>query len=150
DLARLPVRDWDAAFGRLSALLKKERGKILLILDEFQWMAEASPELPSILQKWWDQIWSRNGRVFLVLCGSYMGFMEREVLAHQSPLFGRRTAVMHLKPLPFQESRRFHRRLPLKEQVKRHLLCGGIPAYHKLFSSSENLSRQIIVSFLEP
>jgi uncharacterized protein len=150
DLAGLPIHDWDTALGRLNAFLQKARGKTLLILDEFQWMAEASPELPSVLQKWWDQHWSRQGRLFLVLCGSYMGFMEREVLAHRSPLFGRRTAVLHLKPLPFQESRKFHSRLPLKEQMKRHLLCGGIPAYHKFFSSSESLSSQLIASFLEP
>ncbi len=150
DLATLPIHDWDTALGRLNAFLQKTPGKTLLILDEFQWMGEASPELPSLIQKWWDQSWSRRGRLYLVLCGSYMGFMEREVLAHRSPLFGRRTAVMHLKSLSFQESRKFHARMPLKEQAKRYLLCGGIPAYHKFFSASESLSRQLIASFLEP
>jgi len=149
DLANLPIHDWDTALGRFNAILRKTRGKTLLVLDEFQWMVEASPELPSLLQKWWDQYWSREGRLFLVLCGSYLGFMEREVLAQKSPLFGRRTAVIHLQPLPFHESRQFHSRLPLKEQVKRHFICGGIPAYHKFFSSRESLSQQIIASFLE-
>lgn len=150
DLANLPIHDWDTALGRFNAVLQKTRGKTLLVLDEFQWMVEAAPELPSLLQKWWDQHWSRHGRLFLVLCGSYMGFMEREVLAQKSPLFGRRTAVLHLKPLPFHESRRFHSHLPLKEQAKRHFICGGIPAYHKFFSSRESLSQQIAASFLEP
>jgi AAA+ ATPase superfamily predicted ATPase len=146
----LPIHDWDTALGRLSAHLKRSRGKTLVILDEFQWMAEASPELPSLLQKWWDAEWSRNGKIFLVLCGSYVGFMEREVLGRRSPLFGRRTAVLHLKPLSFSESRLFHPGLSLKEQVKRHLLCGGIPAYHKLFTSPDGLPGQLTTAFFTP
>jgi uncharacterized protein len=149
DLTALPITDWDAVFGRLSVGLKKMRGKSLIVLDEFPWMAQASPELPSLLQKWWDREWSRNGKVVLLLCGSYFGFMEREVLSQKSPLFGRRTGVMLLRPLPFVESRQFHKNLPLKEQLKRHLLCGGIPAYHKLLQSSGSLSEGLIRAFFD-
>lgn len=150
DLVQLPIDNWDTVLGRLNAALKKTRGKTLLVLDEFPWMAQASPELPSLLQKWWDTSWSRSGHTFLLLCGSYFGFMEREVLAQKSPLFGRRTAVMQLKPLPFRDSRQFHKALPLKEQVKRYLLCGGIPAYHKIFLSNASLSEHLIRAFFEP
>ncbi len=150
DLVHLPINDWETAFARLNVAFQKISGKTLLILDEFQWMVEAAPELPSLLQKWWDHHWSRDGRLFLVLCGSYLGFMEREVLAQKSPLFGRRTAVLHLKPLTFLESLKFHPALPLKEQAKRYFLCGGIPAYHKMFAARESLSQQISNLFLEP
>lgn len=34
------------------------------------------------LQELWDRNWSKSGRMFLILCGSYIGFMEREVLLH--------------------------------------------------------------------
>lgn len=150
DLARLPIHDWDTLFGRLNTVFQKARGKTLFVLDEFPWMAQASPELPSLLQKWWDAHWSKNGKVFLILCGSYFGFMEREVLAQKSPLFGRRTAVLQLKPLPFEDSRQFHPGLSLKEQAKRHLLCGGIPAYHKMFGSNAGFPEQLISAFFEP
>src|SRR4051812_36814221 len=43
-LALMSFRDWDTVFSRLTDYLKKTRGKTLVILDEFQWMAEASPE----------------------------------------------------------------------------------------------------------
>ena len=76
--------------------------------------------------------------------------MEREVLAQKSPLFGRRTAVLHLKPLSFPESRAFHGSWPLKEQAKRYLLCGGIPAYHKMFSGKDGLTQQLLTAFFEP
>jgi AAA+ ATPase superfamily predicted ATPase len=86
----------------------KGPAKLSLVLDEFQWMVEASPELPSVLQELWDRRWRDSGRLLLVLCGSYVGFMEREVLGERSPLFGRRTAQIHLKPFPFREARLFH------------------------------------------
>ena len=146
-LTLLGFSDWDVVFARLTDGLKKLKGKILVILDEFQWMAEASPEIPSLIQKWWDRSWSRDRKLMLVLCGSYLGFMEREVLGKKSPLFGRRTAVLQLEPLPFSESRLFHPHLPIKEQVKRHILCGGIPAYHKLFVSKDSLIQQIVEAF---
>ena len=52
-----------------------------------RWTAGASPELPSVLQELWDRRWKR-GRVMLILCGSMIGFMEREVLGAKSPLLG--------------------------------------------------------------
>jgi hypothetical protein len=32
----------------------------------------------TILQELWDRKWSRQNNVLLILCGSYLGFMERE------------------------------------------------------------------------
>ena len=42
-----------------------------------------------------------NRRIVLVLCGSTISFMEREVLGAKSPLFGRRTSQMDLRPFDF-------------------------------------------------
>ena len=70
--------------------------------------AGASPELPSVLQELWDRRWKR-GRVMLILCGSMIGFMEREVLGAKSPLFGRRTAQIRLAPFGCGRLQRFTR-----------------------------------------
>jgi uncharacterized protein len=106
-LSETSVDTWKRA---LELVVGRWRGahKLILILDEFQWTAEASPELPSVLQELWDRDWKRSGKVMLVVCGSFIGFMEREVLGEKSPLFGRRTAQIHLKPFSFSESRQFH------------------------------------------
>src|SRR6267154_1144689 len=48
----------------------------IVVLDEFQWLCESAPELPSVLQKLWDHRWQHERRPFIVLCGSYIGFME--------------------------------------------------------------------------
>ena len=38
----------------------------------------SSRELPSVIQECWDRSWRDSGKVMLILCGSYVGFMERE------------------------------------------------------------------------
>src|SRR5688572_18665207 len=100
-LAQLPATDWRAT---LEAVTGRARsGKLAIVLDEFQWTTGASPELPSVLQELWDRKWRKSGQVMLILCGSFVGFMEREVLGRKSPLFGRRTAQIHLQPFDYRE-----------------------------------------------
>ncbi|MEK7675519.1 MAG: ATP-binding protein [Verrucomicrobiota bacterium] len=116
-LAQARVTNWKSALELVGQRLPG-KGKFILALDEFQWIAEASPELPSVIQELWDRVWSRSGRVLLILCGSYIGFMEREVLGRRSPLFGRRTAQILLRPFSHLEAARFHPRLSTVDQAR--------------------------------
>ncbi len=146
---RLPIEDWDIVFERLDKFFNTQREKAIIVFDEFQWLVESSPDIPSLLQKWWDACWSKNGKVIIVICGSYLGFMEREILGNKSPLFGRKTGLIRLAPLSFSESRHFYDNLTLKEQLKRYLIFGGIPSYHKLCRGAANLSSELISLFFD-
>lgn len=133
-------------------------GKLVLALDEFQWLAGASPELPSVLQELWDRGWSDSGELLLILCGSYIGFMEREVLGARSPLFGRRTGQLRLRPFGYREARAFHPDWSLIDAAKAYFICGGVPAYMETFEPTRsilaNLERSVLdehgVLFREP
>ena len=103
--------------------------KLVLALDEFQWIAASSPGLVSGLQQCWDRSWRDGGNVVLLLCGSYLGFMEREVLGKASPLFGRRTAQIHLQPFGYLEAARFHPRWSIADRATAYFLVGGLPQY---------------------
>jgi AAA+ ATPase superfamily predicted ATPase len=71
-LAAFPAERWSAALD--AVMTRRPPGKkIALAFDEFQWMVEASPELPSLLQERWDREWQHSGDVMLILCGSYVG-----------------------------------------------------------------------------
>ena len=148
-LAGLAASGWrealQAAAGRAPA-----GTRWVLALDEFQWMAEASPELPSVLQELWDRDWSRGGRVLLILCGSYLGFMEREVLGRRSPLFGRRTAQIRLQPFGFREAAAFHPRFSREDQVRLHAVLGGIPWYLRLVDGDRSVADNLARLLLDP
>ena len=149
-LAEAAVTAWKHAL-ELVVGRWKGPGKLVLILDEFQWTVEASPELPSVLQELWDHSWKRSGKVMLIVCGSYFGFMEREVLGEKSPLFGRRTAQIQLKPFSFPESRKFHPGASLKQQALTWFVCGGVAQYLGAFdaraSFRQNVERTLLDEF---
>lgn len=147
-LAQTRIETWKAALETVGNRWNGD-GKLVLVLDEFQWMVEASPELPSVIQELWDRTWSRKASFFLVLCGSYLGFMEREVLGKQSPLFGRRTGQIHLKPFNHLESAGFHPRLSEEDHARIYAICGGIPAYLLALDSSLSVEQNIATRLLD-
>lgn len=133
----------------LTAVMTAAKSKKLVIaLDEFQWLAEANPELPSILQALWDRAWQKSGNLVLILCGSYIGFMEREILGKKSPLFGRRTAQILLKPFDYREAADFHPRYSLADKARVYFLCGGMPLYLKFFRQDRSIASNIEDNFL--
>jgi uncharacterized protein len=122
---------------------RKRPGKLVLALDEFQWMVATSPELPSVIQELWDRHWRRAGDIMLILCGSYLGFMEREVLGKKSPLFGRRTAQIQLRPFAHREAGAFHPGWSRADRATLYFICGGIPFYLRLFDPRRSVERNV-------
>jgi len=148
-VAELPDDDWR----RPLELISRHRGpdKLVVVFDEFQWTAGTSPGLQGLLQELWDLHWRDSGQIFLILCGSYIGFMEREVLGAKAPLFGRRTGQIFLKPLPYRTAAELHPRWSLRHRAEAYFLCGGIPAYLRCFDDSKSIEaniRDVILSEL--
>lgn len=145
-LAGAAPQTWDAALKLVIGAAPANR-KLVLVLDEFQWLCASSPELPSVLQRLWDLEWQRGNRLLLILCGSFIGFMEREVLGARSPLHGRRTAAIRLEPFGFRETAAFHPRWSHEEQARAYFVCGGIPAYLRRFDSARSVAQNIAAEF---
>lgn len=147
-LAETTITDWKSALTSVMSRWKCE-GKRILVFDEFQWIVEKSPELPSVLQALWDHEWSRTGDVMLILCGSYIGFMEREVLGRKSPLFGRRTGQILLRPFGFREAAAFHPSYSIVDNARAYFICGGVPLYLNCFSSAKSVEANIADGLLD-
>ena len=123
--------------------------RFCLILDEFQYLCEVSPELPSILQKWWDTK-ARARPCMLILCGSHISFMEREVLAERSPLFGRRTGQMRILPLQPWHAGLFLLNWSPLDRLKAFAVAGGVPAYLERFNAHQDLRSNVLREMLTP
>ena len=145
-LAEAVPTTWEAAL-KLVVGSAPAGKKLVLVLDEFQWLCASSPELPSVLQRLWDLEWQRGNRLLLILCGSFIGFMEREVLGGRSPLHGRRTAAIRLEPFGYREAAAFHPRWSLEEKARAYFVCGGIPAYLRRFDSGRSVAQNIATEF---
>ena len=147
-LAGLATESWSEALEAVVSRWRSDR-KLIVALDEFQWIVAASPELPSVLQEKWDRSWRQAGNIVLILCGSYIGFMEREVLGKKSPLFGRRTAQILLRPFGYREAAEFHPRYSRIDQARTYFLCGGVPLYLRRFSDSRSIEANLAAELLD-
>ena len=76
--------DWEQALLSITELAKEK--KIVVVIDEFPYMVKGNNAIPSILQKLWDEV-LKQSNVMLILCGSAMSFIEKEVLAEKIVVF---------------------------------------------------------------
>lgn len=123
--------------------------RLVFVIDEYPYLAKAAPEISSILQKVIDQEW-KDTELYLILCGSSMSFMERQVLSYQSPLYGRRTAQLKLHALPYYEAVRFFPGWTEEEKMMAYGICDGIPQYLLYLSHYENLEEAVCEELLSP
>lgn len=122
---------------------------LILVFDEFPYLADINPSLLSVLQHLIDHT-LKEGRIFLVLCGSYMGFMEREVLGAKSPLFGRRTAQLHMRPFNYLTSAKFLPGFTAQEKMLLYGIYGGTAMYLQQIDNTLSVGENIKNTFLKP
>ena len=148
-LQNLTFNDWESALIYFAQKAREKR--LVLVLDEFQYLCEDKAALPSLIQRFWD-LHGKNSNLFLILCGSQVSFMEREVLAERSPLYGRRTGQLQLTPLSYRDSGRFFPEYSAKEKIIVYGILGGIPAYLNRFAfrASQNMEQHIKQELLTP
>jgi AAA+ ATPase superfamily predicted ATPase len=127
---------WEDIFRLLARHAGSER--LVVVLDEFTYLVDAHPPLASTLQRLWDDELVHS-QLMLILCGSYVGMMEKAVLGYQAPLYGRRTAQYLLEPLGFHDARGFFPAYDLADQVRAYAVFGGTPAYLRALSASQPL-----------
>ncbi|HJJ28842.1 MAG TPA: ATP-binding protein [Methanocorpusculum sp.] len=140
--------DWESLF-RIFAEYAADSKKILVI-DEFQNLASVNPAFASVFQKIWDGILS-NYPVMVILCGSYIRMMTEHTLSAASPLFGRRTGQILLKPLTFYEYLKyFSGRKSFDEIVTLYALTGGVPKYLEFFDNRESIWANLKKHVLNP
>lgn len=138
--------DWEKAFRAILELPYGEKKK-LIVIDEFPYMCRGNKSIPSILQNLWDAE-LKDGNVMIVLCGSAMSFIEKELLAEKNPLYGRATGIYKMREMGFYDVIRFFPNYSEKDKVIAYAVLGGIPHYLNQFNAeisvAENIKRNIL------
>ncbi len=132
DFDKLTYPDWESMFRAVNYRADK---RFTLCLDEFPYLVEQSPELPSVLQKIVDE---KQLKYNLVLCGSSQNMMYGLFLDSTAPLYGRADEIMRLAPirLPYiQEALG----LDATAAIEEYSVWGGVPRYWELRESRNSL-----------
>lgn len=140
EMTGVSFRSYEELFSFLGRQCQNER--IVFVIDELPYLVEQDAPLLSVMQKYIDTEWS-SGQMFLILCGSSVSFMEDEVLSEKSPLFGRRTAQLHLKPFPYREAAAFTPSYTLEEKAVCYGITGGVAKYLSLLDDTLTLDENI-------
>jgi len=138
--------DWESAFHSIMDLPYGEKKK-LIVIDEFPYMCKGDKSIPSILQYLWDAEF-KDQNVMIVLCGSAMSFIEKELLAEKNPLYGRATGIYKMSAMGFYDAVRFFPNYSDKDKIIAYSILGGIPHYLRQFdpelSLVENIKKNIL------
>lgn len=137
---------WEMALREAATLAQDER--LILIIDEFPYLTETDHAITSLLQNAWDHLFKAT-QIVLVVAGSQIGMMV-DMLGYRAPLYGRATAQLGLKPLPFRAISQFFPKYSAEQCVAIYAMLGGIPAYLEKFSDAvalgTNVREQILSS----
>lgn len=126
-MSNLTFNSWEDLF---DYWLEKEsfKTKVVLVIDEFQYLAKVNPAFPSIMQRLWDEKLKKRN-IFLILCGSLINMMYTSTLSYQSPLYGRRTGQMKLEPVTFHDYLKSLPSVTPEKGLDFFAVTGGIPKY---------------------
>ena len=138
--------DWETA---LKSVLDLPYGdeKKLLIIDEFPYMCRGNESIPSVLQNLWDELF-KDENIMIVLCGSAMSFIEKELLAEKNPLYGRATGIYKMEAMSFYDAVQFFPDYSDRDKIIAYSILGGIPHYLRQFNADLTLEENIKCNIL--
>jgi AAA+ ATPase superfamily predicted ATPase len=145
--------DWFGVFDLLAEAINKfslKKQKLVLFLDEFPWMVTHKSKLLTVIEYFWNQYWSTNPRIKLIICGSSASWIIKKIINNKGGLHNRITRKIRLSPFNLQETKLFLLeqgiKLTHKQITQLYMVTGGIPYY--LSSARKGLSATQIIQDL--
>lgn len=144
----------DASFQSFQVALEyvfelSQKERIILVIDEYPYVARSSKSLASTLQMLIDK-YKDTSKMMLILCGSSMSYMEDNVLAYKAPLYGRRTAQMKILPFDFEEVCCYLENFSDEDKALIYGIAGGTPQYLLQINDRLSVEDNIKNTYLNP
>ena len=131
------AQPWRVLFKWLSSLMGSE--KMVVFLDELQWLACGQTSLVSDLKYAWDNYLKKDNCIQLVICGSISSFMVKKVLKSKA-LYGRIHKEINLRPLLLTEINEvFKPERSGAEITLLYMALGGIPQYLEMINKNQSV-----------
>jgi AAA+ ATPase superfamily predicted ATPase len=142
----VPFPSWDALLNDLTE--RALRRPLLVVLDEFPYLATAAPGITSLIQRHWDHLWAKVP-IKLVLSGSHITAMQRFEDGDQ-PLYGRRTGRIQFLPFAYKQIRTFLPQYDEDDLLRAYGIFGGLPGHLSLLDPAVDLGTNVARVLLRP
>ncbi|MBP9727446.1 MAG: AAA family ATPase, partial [Gammaproteobacteria bacterium] len=146
-------KNWDEAFSQLTKTIKEQvvkNKKIILFFDELPWMATPRSRVLEMLDYYWNQHWSQDKRIKLIICGSSAAWIINKVINNPGGLHNRVTREIRLEPYNLLQTKQFlhahNIKLNDRQILQIYMVTGGIPFY--LSKIEKGLSASQIIESL--
>ncbi len=146
-LKNLELKDIKQLFEYLSQ--KDFEQKLIIIIDEFQYLTKLDDSIPSQFQYIVDEL-LKNKNIHLILCGSIISMMYEQTLSYNSPLYGRRTSAIKLEAIEFNYLKEFFPTKSNEEMIELYSILYGVPKYLEMFTDSGDIFKNIEKNILNP
>lgn len=129
---KIPIKsdDWWDLLCFLAESTKK--GRVIILLDEISWMGGEDPTFLGKLKTAWDDYFSKNSQLILILCSSISLWIDENILSNTGFL-GRISLNLFLQELPLKECNLLwdgkSNTISAYEKFKILAITGGIPRY---------------------
>ena len=131
-------KSWAEVFYLLYEIVRDRKERVVIVFDEFQWMANYRVEIVSELKLAWDRYFSKLKNVHFILCGSIASFMSEKVIRSRA-LYGRTNLMMDLRPFSLSETAMMLPRHGRDEILEASLLSGGVPQYLEFLGAESSV-----------
>jgi uncharacterized protein len=128
-------KDWNGLFELLKKTIDStpKNKKIILFFDEFPWMVTPRAKLLEVLEYFWNEYWSNDKRIKLVICGSIASWIIRNIINNTGGLFQRVTYRLKIEPFKLGQAKQFlyqkNIKLTNQQVASLYMAVGGIPLY---------------------
>lgn len=152
DYQLMRANNWQKTFHDLNKFIEKyasenKKEVIVLFMDELPWFCNFKSGFLPALDYYWNQHWSKNNKIKLIVCGSAASWMIKNIIKAKGGLHNRLTRRMYIAPFQFKEVREFSKTNKLNftdmQLLQLYMVLGGVPFYWSLLKKSTPISKQV-------
>lgn len=128
---------WEQALRTAAEVMiaRSQQSPPLLVIDEFPYLIQENPGLPSIVQGLYDSLGpgagTRSMPLRLILCGSAISVMS-DLLSGTKALRGRGALELRIRPFGYRDARQYWGLNNPAAAFAHNALVGGTPGYREL------------------
>ncbi len=121
------LTDFDSFLAALETLALRERGPLIVVLDEFPYLARAEKGVLTDLQRWFNRQRHNATRIKVFLLGSMVSWMEEQALSDSAALKSVRTGQLSVRALGYRHAAGFYPSWDATDRVRAYAIWGGLP-----------------------
>lgn len=130
DVRGIKTDDWGDIFWNLAKEVR--HGKLLVVLDEINWIGSLDDTFLGKLKSAWDLYFKNNPKLIMILSGSMSSWIDKNILS-STGFMGRISLELTIDELPLEVCNLFWRRksgmISAYDKFKILSVTGGIPRY---------------------